>query len=128
LTIVVGMRVKDVLGRFGEDLAARRLTDAGYEILSRNWRCADGELDIVARDGTTLAFIEVKTRSSVAFGSPAEAVTPVKAARIRRLALRWLMENRDSSAEFWPVLRFDVVSVLRRRDGPPLVDHYIDAF
>ena len=103
-------------------------TDAGLVILDRNWRCADGELDIVAMDGPALVFCEVKTRSSVLFGSPAEAVTPVKAARIRRLALRWLIENRDGSPDYWPELRFDVVSVLRRRDRPPVVDHLRDAF
>lgn len=122
------MRVKDVLGRFGEDLAAQYLADSGLVIISRNWRCADGELDIVAMDGPALVFCEVKTRSSVLFGSPAEAVTPVKAARIRRLALRWLMDNRDGSPDYWPVLRFDVVSVLRLRDRPPVVDHLRDAF
>jgi putative endonuclease len=122
------MRVKDVLGRFGEDLAARYLADAGLVIVARNWRCADGELDIVATDGSALVFCEVKTRSSVLFGSPAEAVTPAKAARIRRLALRWLMENREGSSDYWPVLRFDVVSVLRLRDRPPVLDHLRDAF
>jgi putative endonuclease len=96
-------------------------------IIDRNWRCPEGELDIVALDGPALVFCEVKTRSSVTFGTPAEAVTPVKAARIRRLALRWLVANREES-EYWPQLRFDVVSVLRRRSGPPEVDHLIDAF
>jgi putative endonuclease len=122
------MRVKDVLGRFGEELAAQYLADAGLVIISRNWRCAEGELDIVAMDGPALVFCEVKTRSSMLFGSPAEAVTPAKAARIRRLALRWLIDNREGSSDYWPVLRFDVVSVLRLRDRPPVVDHLRDAF
>jgi putative endonuclease len=123
------MRFKDALGRFGEDLAAKHLTDGGLVILDRNWRCSEGELDIVARDGTTRAFIEVKTRSSNAYGSPAEAVTAVKAARIRRLAMSWLIENRDADGPaYWPELRFDVVSVLRHRGRAPEVEHLVSAF
>ena len=82
-------------------------------ILARNWRCSDGELDIVARDGTTLVFCEVKTRSSLAFGDPAEAVVGAKVARLRRLAARWCQENPGS----WPELRIDVISVVRQRQG-----------
>ncbi len=122
------MRVKDAVGRYGEDVAARFLSAAGLTILERNWRCDGGEIDIIAMDGPVLVICEVKTRSSVAFGSPAEAVTAVKAARIRRLAIRWLVDNRDISTHYCPALRFDVVSVLRRRDELPLVDHLVDAF
>jgi putative endonuclease len=75
------MRVKDAVGRFGEQLAVGHLETAGLEILARNWRCRQGELDIVARDGSQLVFVEVKTRSSRAFGSPAEAVDRAKSAR-----------------------------------------------
>jgi putative endonuclease len=123
------MRVKDAVGRFGEDVAARFLADAGLTILDRNWRCRLGEIDIVACDGAALVFCEVKTRSSTTFGSPAEAVTAVKAARIRRLALQWLIDNRPSARPGqWSQLRFDVVSVLRRRDAPPVVEHLVGAF
>ena len=112
------MRVKDAVGRHGEQLAARHLETAGLEILARNWRCRAGELDIVARDGPVLVFVEVKTRSSLAFGVPAEAVDRAKSARIRQLALRWMMARRDEgAAEFWSEVRFDVVSVVRGRDG-----------
>jgi putative endonuclease len=121
------MRHKDAVGRFGEVVAAGFLRDAGLVILDCNWRCSAGELDIIAVDGPELVFCEVKTRSSLTFGSPAEAVTPVKAARIRRLALQWLIENRDGP-KYWPQLRFDVVSVLLQRDHPPLVDHLAGAF
>ena len=117
-------RVKGAIGRFGEELAARHLQDAGLEILDRNWRCAEGEIDIVARDGDTLVVIEVKTRSGAAFGDPAEAVIAAKAARLRRLALRWLAANGIG----WSDLRFDVVTVLRRREGDPLVRHLRGAF
>ena len=112
------MRVKDAVGRHGEELAARHLEAAGLQILVRNWRCREGELDIVARDGDVLVFVEVKTRSSLAFGAPAEAVDRTKSARIRHLALRWIMAQRDEpDAQFWEAVRFDVVSVVRRRDG-----------
>ena len=122
------MRVKDALGRFGEDVAARHLSAAGLVILDRNWRCADGEIDIVAQDGRSIVFCEVKTRSSTTFGLPSEAVTPIKARRIRGLALTWLVEHRGESSAYWPLLRFDVISVLRRYGEPPLVDHLPDAF
>ena len=117
-------RVKSAIGRFGEELAARHLEGAGLEILSRNWRCAEGEIDIVAREGGTLVICEVKTRSGTAFGDPAEAVTPPKAARLRRLSLRWLAAHGLG----WRDLRFDVVTVLRRPDGDPVVRHLRGAF
>jgi putative endonuclease len=121
------MRIKDAVGRFGEELAARHLSDAGLELLDRNWRCADGELDIVAREGDVIAFVEVKTRSTLAFGYPAEAVDRAKAARIRRLAARWLAERRGSGPG-WPQVRFDVVSVVRLAPGGPSVSHLRGAF
>lgn len=83
------------LGRYGEEVAARRLAEGGLRILERNWRCAEGELDIVALDGDTLAVCEVKTRSERGFQHPAEAIDQTKAERLRRLAERWL-------AERWP--------------------------
>lgn len=116
------MRVKDAVGRFGEQLAADYLCAAGLTILDRNWRCPDGELDIVARDGEAIVFVEVKTRSSAAFGDPAEAVTRTKANRLRKLALLWLAEHRDDGW-FWSQLRFDVVSVLRLTPQGPTVRH-----
>jgi putative endonuclease len=112
------MRVKDAVGRYGERVAAHHLEAAGLTIVARNWRCREGELDIVARDGADLVFVEVKTRSSRAFGSPAEAVDRVKSARIRQLALRWIAAQRQNGQpEFWTNLRFDVISVLRGRSG-----------
>jgi putative endonuclease len=118
------MRVKDALGRFGEDVAARYLADAGFEILERNWRCRDGEIDIVARDGPALVFCEVKTRSGTGFGLPADAVGRAKVARLRRLAARWLAERRPDHAD----LRFDVVSVQRSYSAPLCVEHIKGAF
>jgi putative endonuclease len=119
------MRIKDAVGRFGEQLAAERLAADGLVLLDRNWRCTDGELDIVATEGATLVFVEVKTRSSVAFGDPAEAVGRAKAARLRRLALRWLAEHDD---RYWPEVRFDVVAVIRCAEGGPSVRHLRGAF
>ena len=105
------------LGRRGEQRAADWYAAAGYEVLARNWTCAQGELDLVARKGRTYVFCEVKTRSSEAFGSPAEAVTPIKQARIRRLAARWLAEARaaDRAGPGARTVRFDVVAVLGER-------------
>jgi putative endonuclease len=118
------MRVKDALGRFGEDVAVRHLTDAGFGILERNWRCREGEIDIVARDGRFIVFCEVKTRSGTGFGLPAEAVGRAKAARLRRLAARWLAERRPGDAD----VRFDVVAIRRSPSAPLLVEHIRDAF
>lgn len=83
------MAAKDDLGRRGEDLAAQFLVDAGYTVIDRNWRCPRGEIDLVARDGEDTVFVEVKTRSSTAFGHPFEAITAQKLARIRGLAIAW---------------------------------------
>ena len=118
------MRLKDAVGRFGEDVAAAHLTDAGLTLLDRNWRCPDGELDLVGREGSTLVFVEVKTRSSAAFGDPSEAVTHQKATRIHRLAARWLVEHDERGVD---ELRFDIVAVLRLR-GSVSVTHLRGAF
>lgn len=118
------MRAKDAVGRYGEDVAARHLIDAGLVVVVRNWRCTAGEIDIIAREGDVLVVCEVKTRSSPAYGLPAEAVGPVKARRLRGLAMRYLTAERPPYAE----LRFDVVSVLRQRRGPALVEHLRGAF
>jgi putative endonuclease len=112
-------RPKDGLGRWGEDLAAAELVGTGYRLLDHNWRCEHGEIDIVAVDGTTLVVCEVKTRSSTAYGSPAEAITYAKAMRLRRLAAAWLVAHGGG----WPTVRIDVVAVLRPRTGPAVVEH-----
>jgi putative endonuclease len=81
--------------------------------VDRNWRCRDGELDLVLRLGRTVVFCEVKSRSGTAFGVPAEAVSSTKQARIRRLAARWLREHRDGLGGRPAVIRFDVAALLR---------------
>jgi putative endonuclease len=119
---------KDSLGRYGEELAVRHLAAAGLEILDRNWRSSDravrGELDIVARDGVVLVFCEVKTRSSTAYGLPAEALSRTKQAKVRSLARVWL-ETHDQP---WSEVRFDVVSVLRPRTGPAVIEQLQGVF
>ncbi len=96
------------MGAAGEDLAAAWYEARGYRVVDRNWRCREGELDLILRSGATLVFCEVKTRSSLAFGSPLEAVTHRKRQRIRRLAAAWLHQADTGAAE----LRFDVAAVL----------------
>lgn len=120
------MAAKDDLGRRGETLAAEYLTAEGLVILARNWRCAEGELDIVATDGVnTLVFCEVKTRSGTGFGAPVEAVTRAKRRRIRRLAFLWLTSMRPAG---WPQLRFDVIGIVLRDDAQPQLRHIAAAF
>ena len=118
------MHPKDAIGRYGEQLAAHHLRRTGLTLLARNWRCREGEVDIVARDGDVLVFCEVKTRSSTAFGWPAEAVGSAKAARLWRLAACYLVEQRPMRrGGFWPDVWFDVVSVVQRRRGVAQVEH-----
>ena len=114
------------LGRKGEDLAVRYLEHGGLVVLSRNWRCSEGELDLVAREADgTVVFVEVKTRSGVGFGLPAEAVGRAKARKLRALACRWLLENRPPGAT---ELRFDVIGVVRLPGAAPEVTHLRQAF
>lgn len=110
---------RSALGRYGEDVAARHLSDTGMEVLARNWRCDLGEADLVARDGDTLVICEVKTRRGLDYGTPLEAVTARKLARLRRLAARWIAESAQHPGD----VRIDVVSVLLRRQGAALVEH-----
>jgi putative endonuclease len=112
------------LGAHGERVAAAYLTDTGLRVLDRNWRCREGELDIVAREGEALVFCEVKTRRGVGYGHPVEAVTVPKQRRLRTLAQRWLAAHDEHA----PDLRFDVVGVLVRPDRPALVTHLRAAF
>ena len=84
---------RKALGRLGEELAARALAARGCRIRERNWRCPVGELDIVAQDGDVLAFVEVKTRRGREFGTPEEAVTPAKQAKLVELAATYVQES-----------------------------------
>lgn len=118
------MSTTSELGVHGERVAVAFLTDRGLRVLDRNWRCREGELDIVAREGDALVFCEVKTRRGIGFGHPVEAVTADKQRRLRILAHRWLTDHDEHA----PELRFDVVGVLVRPSRPALVTHLRAAF
>jgi putative endonuclease len=119
------MKAKDALGRQGEDVAARYLEDQGFDVVDRNWRCAHGEIDIIGLEGRDTVFVEVKTRSSTAYGHPFEAITDAKLARLRRLASAWCAAQQDVRPG---VIRIDVVSVLIRDGGLPFVEHLRGVF
>ena len=110
---VVPVRQKDILGRRGEQVAADHLEEQGFRILDRNYRCQEGELDIVAAEHRTLVAVEVKTRSGLGFGTPLEAVTPRKRRRLRHLAVTWVV----SHGILFDDLRVDVVEVMKSPDG-----------
>ena len=130
---------KNEVGRTGEDLAVAQLITQGYVILDRNWRASRGkirvsgerrnrgELDIVALDGECLVGLEVKTRTSTAYGHPAEAFTPQKVARLKRLLGLWLAEHRNYRRHFTE-LRLDGIAILLgnnySRIASPQIIHY----
>jgi len=97
------------LGIEGENAVAAWYQQRGYQVMVRNWRCREGEVDLILRDGRCYVFCEVKSRTSTAFGAPVEAVTRTKQARLRHLAARWLAQEAPSRL---PEIRFDVASVL----------------
>jgi putative endonuclease len=101
------------LGRRGEEIAAAYLGGQGYRVLARNWRCPAGELDIVAREGETLAFVEVRTRRGDRYGTPEESITPAKQTKLVELAQTYLQEH-NLADEKW---RIDVVAVEMDRRG-----------
>jgi putative endonuclease len=113
------MRATDAVGDYGERVAQRFLVDQGMRVLSRGWRCRQGEIDLVAVDGDCLVVCEVKTRRSVRAGTPLDAVTPAKLLRLRKLAAAWLAEHGGG----YPEVRIDVVAVLVPRRGGPRVEH-----
>ncbi len=114
-----GATRKRLLGERGEKMAAEHLTRQGLVLVDRNWRCDAGEIDLVLRDGMTLVICEVKTRSSLDFGSPLEAVTQVKVDRLRRLSVRWLRVHDAHPDE----IRIDMVGVLAVPGRPVEIEH-----
>ncbi|MFE3851291.1 YraN family protein [Streptomyces griseorubiginosus] len=115
------MNARSALGKYGESLAARRLTEAGMTVLERNWRCGrTGEIDIVARDGEVLVVCEVKTRRAGAFEHPMAAVTPEKTERLRGLAACWIHAHGGAPPGG---VRIDLVGVVLPRRGAPVVEH-----
>ena len=113
------MAAKDEVGRHGERVVARLLESQGWEVLARNWRCEHGELDIVAVDGDCLVAVEAKTRRTDAYGSPQEAVTAPKLARLRRLTGAWLAAQERR----FTAIRIDVCAVTLPRSGSAVVEH-----
>lgn len=116
-------RDRVILGKTGEDLACRELARRGYAILARRYRTRMGEIDIVARDGTTVVFVEVKTRDGHEYGDAAEAVTARKRRRVSQIALDYVMRHRLSTAP----CRFDVVSI-HVDSGRPVIEVFQNAF
>lgn len=112
------------VGAYGERRAVEHLTATGLRVVATNWRCAQGEIDIVAWEGDVLVFCEVKTRRSGAYGPPAAAVVRAKARRLRRLAAQWLASTGAQADE----VRFDVVSVLVRPGVGVRIEHLRGAF
>jgi len=119
MTSSAAAAIQQALGAYGESLAARHLVAQGMVLLERNWRCDAGEIDLVLRDGDVLVVCEVKTRSSLRYGTPHEAVTDIKVARLRRLASLWLSERGVAVRD----VRIDLVAIVRPRRGASLVDH-----
>lgn len=119
------MNARGALGRYGEDVAVRQLARSGITVLERNWRCRDGELDIVARDGDALVVCEVKTRRAGGYEHPMAAVTPRRAERLRRLAARWLTERWLVRYGVPPAggVRIDLVGITLPRRGGPVFEH-----
>ena len=113
------MSAKDDLGREGEQVAAEYLERAGLRVLDRNWRCADGEIDIVAAERQVMVVCEVKTRSGTRFGTPLEAITRHKQARLRRLAGRWLVAH----GVLFDEIRIDVIGLIRNQAGFYEIEH-----
>jgi putative endonuclease len=109
------------IGALGEQVAVDHLRSLGLRVLTRNWRCRYGELDVIAADDAarTVVFVEVKTRTSDQFGGVAEAVTPNKVRRLRRLAGLWLAAQHDS----WAAVRIDVIGVRIGRSRAPEITH-----
>jgi putative endonuclease len=123
LGVEVAMAAKDELGKRGEQVAVDHLVGRGYRIIERNWRCTQGEIDIVAADtgggGDETVFVEVKTRSSVAYGHPFEAITAQKLARLRRLAAAWCAAHPGQASR----VRIDAMAVIAPRGEAMQVEH-----
>lgn len=112
------------VGERGESIAAAYLRGQKFVIVERNFRCKAGEVDIIARDGKTLVFVEVKARRTLSFGPPQASVTPFKQRQISKAALIWLAKNRLHEAS----ARFDVIAILLREHEVPEIEHIRDAF
>lgn len=106
-------------GHEGESLAVAYLQQRGFTILARNWRCREGELDIVANDGDAIVAVEVKTRRGLGYGAPLESITYLKARRLRRLLALWLRERNRNARR----IRIDAVGIILRNEREPQIQH-----
>ena len=111
-------------GDEGEELAARTLSEKDYKIIERNYRYGHGEIDIIAKDGETLVFVEVKTRKNLQFGMPEYAVTPTKQRQIKKIAEAYLYEKNITDTD----CRMDVVAILLKKGEKPYINHIENAF
>nr|WP_175491208.1 YraN family protein [Microbacterium azadirachtae] len=118
------MAAKDELGRAGEERAVAYLTRLGYRILDRNWRCDQGELDVVALHQDALAFVEVKTRRTLDFGHPFEAIDASKRQRLWRLAHAWVREHRRES--LGRTLRVEAIGIVGADPAIGALEHLRD--
>ncbi len=118
------VNLRQIFGKQGELSAATYLQEKGYTVVTQNYNCRYGEIDIIAKDGHTLVFVEVKTRSSKAFGSPLAAVGYRKQQQISKTAFAYLSEHQLDDID----ARFDVVSILKEKGKQVQIDHVIDAF
>ncbi|WP_460353906.1 YraN family protein [Mycobacterium sp. ZZG] len=116
---MTGTESRAEIGALGEQLAVEYLQALGLRVLARNWRCRYGELDVIAADGRVVVFVEVKTRTTEHFGGVAQAVSPAKVRRLRRLAGLWLA----TQSERWAAVRVDVITVRVGRRRTPELTH-----
>lgn len=116
--------LRQILGEKGEKQAARYLKKKGYKIITANYRCKYGEIDLIARDADMLIFIEVKTRTSTDFGDPASAVDYRKQQQISKVAHHYLITHHNDDVD----ARFDVISILSPRGQKTEIEHITDAF
>ncbi|MFE5408694.1 YraN family protein [Microbacterium sp. NPDC056569] len=118
------MADKDVLGRAGEDRAARYFETQGFTVLARNWRSREGELDLVVADRATVVVVEVKTRRGEEFGHPLEAIDARKRVRLWRLAVAWAGEHRDLMQG--RRLRIDAIGLTGPAPETARLEHLVD--
>lgn len=118
------MADKDILGRAGEDRAVAHLRRRGFTVLDRNWRCAAGEVDIVAADDDELVIVEVKTRRGLGFGHPLEAVDARKRARLWRLANAWASAHPEQARG--RAVRIDLIGIVGRDPAEADLEHLVD--
>lgn len=118
------MAAKDELGRAGEDRAAAHLRARGYAILDRNWRCGDGEIDIVAAVDDALCIVEVKTRRTELYGHPFEAIDERKRRRLWRLAFAWAASHPDAARR--RTIRLEAVGLIGTDAATASLEHLVD--